>query len=258
MDQFTIGNLISGTWTAIKSNLFRFTLALALYFIIIGIAGGGIGFAMAGSPQDFNLGLFLIIIVISIGGIGVIYPLIMFGAVRTLRGSEWRFFEALSHALKVAIPVIIVTLLVGLGVGLGMLLLLVPGLILLVRWYVAVAVRVVEPVSVMEAMRRSADLTEGRRWEIFGAIIILFVIMFVLQSIFMVFNIMLVGAGSGFNPDPAAGGASLLPTIIGFVLMTIGQVIGMLVTVVAPSVAYYLLRVEKEGGETSQVANIFT
>jgi hypothetical protein len=51
-------------------------------------------------------------------------------------------------------------------------LLIVPGLILMVIWSVAVPAKVVEKIGVFDAFTRSRDLTRGRRWPIFGLFVL--------------------------------------------------------------------------------------
>ena len=59
--------------------------------------------------------------------------------------------------------------LVGLGALLGGLFLLVPGIVLSVMWCCAPAVLIAEETGARAAMGRSAELTKGRRWGVFGA-----------------------------------------------------------------------------------------
>ncbi len=49
-----------------------------------------------------------------------------------------------------------------------MLALLVPGFILLIMWFVAIPVCVVEQRGSWASMQRSAELTKGHRWKISG------------------------------------------------------------------------------------------
>jgi hypothetical protein len=66
----------------------------------------------------------------------------------------------------------------GLGVGLGLLLLIVPGLFLLTIWAVIAPVIVLERTGVIAAFGRSRDLVRGNGWQVFGTIILFFLIFF--------------------------------------------------------------------------------
>ena len=87
-----------------------------------------------------------------------------FGAGDTLRVAAGRFF-----------PLIALAGWVGLLVALGFVLLIVPGAMFLVMWSVAVPACVVEGSSPFASMRRSAELTRGHRWTLFGLFLLLFV-----------------------------------------------------------------------------------
>ena len=65
----------------------------------------------------------------------------------------------------------------------GILLLVVPGLILLVVWSVATPALVGERCGISSALRRSRDLTEGVRWQVFA--LILFIIVFAVGFAFV-------------------------------------------------------------------------
>jgi hypothetical protein len=64
-----------------------------------------------------------------------------------------------------------VALLTGLGVGLGCLLLLVPGIVLAVRWSLAVPVVMLEHSAPRAAMRRSRELVRGHGWSVFRVLL---------------------------------------------------------------------------------------
>src|SRR4029453_3968616 len=60
-----------------------------------------------------------------------------------------------------------VSILMGLGVGLGLVLLIVPGILLAIRWAVAVPVVMLEGLGARAAMRRSQELVRGHRKDVF-------------------------------------------------------------------------------------------
>jgi hypothetical protein len=74
------------------------------------------------------------------------------------RSSFKQIFERARARLK---PLVSVSLLTASGIGLGSLLLLIPGVVLLTRWAVAVPVVMLEDKSAREAMRRSRELVRG-------------------------------------------------------------------------------------------------
>ncbi|HEX2232894.1 MAG TPA: hypothetical protein VHG69_05975, partial [Thermoleophilaceae bacterium] len=79
-------------------------------------------------------------------------------------------------AAPVIVPLFLVGLLAGIGIAIGFLLLIVPGLILLTIWAVLAPVVVVERAGVLDAFGRSRQLVKGHGWQVFGVIVILFLI----------------------------------------------------------------------------------
>lgn len=74
-------------------------------------------------------------------------------------------------------PFLGVSLLVGLGVGFGMILLIVPGIILALMWNIAAFIVVDHKIPVIDAMKVSAALTKGNRWDLFlGLFVVNFLI----------------------------------------------------------------------------------
>ena len=73
--------------------------------------------------------------------------------------------------------IIVVSLLLGLGVGIGFLLLIVPGLILITFWAVAIPSVVIERRGVFEAFSRSQQLVSGFAWPVFGVIVLAFLVL---------------------------------------------------------------------------------
>lgn len=63
-----------------------------------------------------------------------------------------------------------------LGTGLGLLLFIVPGLILLVRWWVWAPAVLIEGCSAGRALARSAGMTKGVRWTVFWLWLITFLV----------------------------------------------------------------------------------
>jgi hypothetical protein len=76
----------------------------------------------------------------------------------------------------VVLPLIGAGLLAGIAIGIGFLVLIVPGLILLTIWSVIAPVIVVEHSGVMNAFGRSRELVRENGWQVFGVIVVVYVI----------------------------------------------------------------------------------
>ena len=64
---------------------------------------------------------------------------------------------------------IVASILVTIGVVVGLILLIIPGIILLIMWHFFGYVIVQNSATgALDAMRRSAEITRGHRWQLFG------------------------------------------------------------------------------------------
>lgn len=100
---------------------------------------------------------------------------VMYGTVRYMAGYESSVGENISRGFASMFAALLVGVVTGTVIGLGFLLLVIPGLLLLCRLYVAVPVAVIEEAGVMDSMTRSSYLTEGSRASIFASLFIIVV-----------------------------------------------------------------------------------
>lgn len=80
--------------------------------------------------------------------------------------------QGLLSSFRFALPAIGIGILTWLGVVLGLILLIVPGLMLMTIWVVALPVELNERVGVIPAIEESGELTKGVRWQVFGLLIL--------------------------------------------------------------------------------------
>lgn len=162
-------------------------------------------------------------------------------AILDIRGERVGLGELLVYSLKLLPSLIGITLLTGLGVVFGMILLIVPGIILLCMWSVAVPVLVEERLGVVGSMKRSAELTKGSRWWIF----LLFVIYLIAGSIAGA-----LFAGAGLAPAAA-------PSLLFIIVTEIASLAVNLVSLAVLASLYIELRLLKDGVTESGLAEIF-
>lgn len=84
--------------------------------------------------------------------------------------------DLVDQAWPVVLPLIGVGILAGIAIGIGFLLLVIPGLILLTIWSVVAPVVVVERSGVFNAFGRSRALVKGNGWQVFGVIVVVYLI----------------------------------------------------------------------------------
>jgi hypothetical protein len=85
---------------------------------------------------------------------------------------------------KVLAPLLWTAILVGVGVFLGLLLFIIPGLLLLTWWAVAAPVVVCEVRSAPQALGRSRELVRGNGWQVFGVLVVSFLLVLIADLLF--------------------------------------------------------------------------
>jgi hypothetical protein len=140
--------------------------------------------------------------------------------------------------LRAATPVlgqlILVGIVAGIGIVIGFVLIIIPGLILITIWSVAAPVVVLENPGVFDALRRSRQLVRGNGWQVFGVIVVLYILVGVVSFII---EAIAASAGSG----------------IGIVARVVVGVLTAPLTALAASVLYFELRGNTPSGADAGV-----
>jgi hypothetical protein len=146
-------------------------------FLIVAIVNGLAGRSFALFP--------LVIVVGTI--VGTLYQGIVVNLVRDVQDGRRDFSagELINSTWHVVLPLIGAGLLSGIGIGIGLVLLVVPGLILLTIWAVIAPVIVVEHSGVLAAFGRSRELVRGNGWQVFGVILVAFLIATIAGFVFL-------------------------------------------------------------------------
>ena len=185
------------------------------------------------------------------GLVGLVTGLILQGAlihgtVSDMNGKRPTVPQSLSVGLNNFLPLFAVGLLAGLAIVIGVILLIVPGIMIAVAWCVAAPALVAERRDVMDTFGRSAELTRGNRWRIFG----LFVIYGIAAAIFEA--VISAIAGVAFFASP---GASL--AVMSVVIQPLLSIITSMVGATAAAVLYVELRRVREGVGPEAIAAVF-
>lgn len=162
-------------------------------------------------------------------------------------GQRASLVESFSTALRVLLPLIGLSLLMGIALMFGFVLLIVPGVILLLMWAVAVPVLVVERTGVIAAFGRSAELTKGVRLKILGLFLVLAVAYWLLSIVFGFVGLKM------YSPATSVYGITI-GNLLGSVI--IGTIFNVLWGTIQPSL-YVELRQAKEGSSAQHLAEVF-
>jgi len=170
---------------------------------------------------------------------GLVNGMLVFGTIQVLRGQPANLGDVVGHGLRVLFPVLGVVIVAGIAVVVGAVLLVVPGFILMVLFWVAIPVAVIERPGVFASMKRSATLTKGNRWRIFAIVAILLLIGIVVTAVLELVLPVVFGTTTFILFDWAVQSA----------LAALGAVM--------TAVGYHDLRVAREGIDIETIAAVF-
>ena len=162
----------------------------------------------------------------------VMFAAVIRTVVETYVGIESSWQRSTVAAINRLPALAVVTVLFWSGTILGWMFLLIPGIFLLVSWSACLPVLIVEGADPVSAMLRSWRMTSGRRWSLFGALVVASLLVFLAGTLaYIVAGAVLVIVQGDFG--------LLLASEIAWVLVQpfIGVVLGVL---------YLDLRVRKE------------
>jgi hypothetical protein len=186
-----------------------------------------------------------IIVVLVVGGIASLVCLMLahaaiyVGVWQDARGRGFAFGQALSAALRQAPAFIGLLLLIWMFATFAAFLLLIPALIVICVYLVAFPACVVEGLGPLKSMSRSAFLTKGNRWRIFGLLAVLYFGATAASQLFITAAKLIGGATfSLIVALPVEG------IVGGFSAVTI-------------SVLYLQLRIAREGVDVDQITKVF-
>ena len=273
---FSIGKALSMTTAAFSRNFSTFII-IALVFQLPSVIYGLL-FSVSADEMEMMMRsgalptgyivrevvAFLVILIFAL----IASSAMIYGTVRYLQGRTSTVGETISRGFETVVPVILVSLvaivayalvaaggvLIVTATGLPLLIIfaLIPIMYLGIAWWVVIPATVVERPGVLAAFVRSAELTRGRRWAIFG-LVILFVIGYIVIS--MVIGAVLLGIffGSGGGISDGGGGYVVITTLITLGLQAVVNVF----YAVLIGVCYYLLRMDVDGIGIEEIGAVF-
>jgi uncharacterized membrane protein len=233
---FRVGHVISRSFALLfRHFLMFFLITLVAFSPLLLLRQGSEAAATDPAQALITLGIgFVLLMVLSMFSSAII----LHGTFQDMRNRPINLLESLKVAFRRLLPLLALGLIESVLLILGLILLIVPGLILYTMWLVAVAACVVERTGPWRSLRRSQQLTKGHRWKIFGLFLLLLVLSLVNPLLQLVLN--------------ATAGATA--AAIGNAIWT---AIGSAFSSVVIAVAYYDLRVAKEGIDIEQIASVF-
>lgn len=241
-DEFRVGNVLGRAIGVYLRNFVPFTFLVTLVYsplivLVVTTLYGDLG----------NDDLAFIAVALGFGTIllGIVTgAAVAYGTFEQLRGRRISMLASVSVGLRRLVPVLLMTIVMTFFVALGWIALVVPGVMLICRWWVAVPVAVVERPGILASLGRSSELTRGYRWKVFGIVFVL--------------GLVGVGARKLFEATILSKPYATLPEIKVYLAATLATnvLIGGL-TAVVTCVAYHDLRTIKEGLDSDELAAVF-
>ena len=236
---FRVGRTLSNSWRVFNANFVKvFLIAIVVTAVYVGLSR----FLPRSAVPSSEVPKLAVLIVIGVLAILILYTLaqaaILYVAFQSMRGRVVGIVEALRRGLSRFGAIVGLAILVGCGVWIGLILLIVPGIMFALRWSVALPACVVEGLGPLASMKRSAQLTKGHRWKLFGIFLLLWVVS------------ALAGLLIGLLLKPAG----VAGTQVVQVLWNAAWTAFWYVTLV---MIYHDLRVIKEGVDIDQIAAVF-
>jgi hypothetical protein len=225
--EFRVGRVFSRTLSLLSRNF-------PIYFVVAALA------AVPKVLVDKTTGgwQFVVFLLIAVAG-PVSCAVVAQVAFSDMSGRPVSLSEAVRVAFGRFLPLLGLTICMGLAIAMGIMLLIVPGIMLIIMWYVTTPAFVIERLDISASFARSRALTKGHRWPIFGMALLLFI-----AGIIMALVVEKVLALSG------SGGFMIAGSLVWAGLTGAFNMVLVVAT-------YYDLRVAKEGIDTRHFAAVF-
>jgi len=200
-EQFRIGVVLGQSSKILVKNIVPF----GLLYLAVNAPSSLYALRLAGSiDADNDPGVRLLGLAEAFIGL-IAAAAITYATVQELRGRRVGFGEFFGRGLAQAGAAIRVALLSGLLLVLAFIALVIPGLVLYTMWWVAIPVAVIERPGAVASLRRSASLTAGNRWRVFGVVLCFFVASILVGLLLgMLIGILVALAVGGDNVDVAS------------------------------------------------------
>lgn len=240
--------LVQRSLATLRANLFTYAGMTLIIMVAAGVVGGvliglaaALGGGIGGDGGGAIAGLLsflgmLAIYAVAFVGLGAITRI----ALANLADRPVSIGSAISGAIPHVITLLVIAILFGIGAGIGFILLIVPGIIVSLGWYLAFSVAIAERAGPISSLKRSWSLTSGYRMKLFIAFLILFLLSIGLQILLAILQFI-----------PVLG--QIIGALVALAFFLLATPFGTIV----PAVAYYEIRQAKEGVDTAEIAKVF-
>jgi hypothetical protein len=247
-EPFSVGAAMGQGFGIFFKNLPAFLLmAIVIYSPLF-------AYAMTTNPIEMSMNDILWMgIILAVGGVllqNLLTAAVTYGVVEQMAGRHAGIGKSLGVGLRRMLPTFGLFLVMSICIALGFVALIIPGIIVACMLYVAVPALVIEQNGIGRAMSRSAYLTKGSRWSIFGMLILLNLLDRAFNWVVENVLVETVDVGGQSIVDPSQW-KLYIGGLVGVMLAT-----GALGATIS-AVSYVLLRNEKDGVGVGELAKVF-
>jgi hypothetical protein len=194
-----LSGVLSEAWALYRRHATHFILISFAIYLVIAIVNALLGWALGGFGVVLGW-------VISIVGMYLLQAALV-TAVQDVR--DGRVDLDLRATISAAMPfvgaVAVASILAGIGIAIGLFLIIVPGLVLVTFWSLIVPEIVIGRAGAFESFSRSWRTVSGYAWNVFGTIVVVFLILVVGEIVLSFILIALPTAWRSFISDLVAG-----------------------------------------------------
>ncbi|HKT54576.1 MAG TPA: hypothetical protein VJP88_08985 [Caulobacteraceae bacterium] len=259
--RFEFGRVIERTFKTVAQNFVTFLLLSALLTGIPAIVGGwfalhyrlGLRGLLTGAAVPplaavtSGFGLVAAIGVVNAIATAVLQAALIYGTVAFLNGRRADFGECVAVGLRYCLWLIVLVIVMGFAELFGFVFFIVPGVMMMLAWIVAVPVLVVERKGVFGSIGRSAELTRNHRWAILGLVFLYAIVSSIIQQ----------ALGATVIAAMRANAFSPVVLTSQLIITTLARIVFGVVSTAGVASIYYELRSAKEGIGPEALASVF-
>lgn len=238
IESFSLGSVLDATFRVFGRNIIPFFL-LGLAILVPTTMLSQWATVTFGPVSLTSLSVSMLVAVLSNTLLQATFTCAVF---HILRGDQQSLLDSLSLGARVLPFTLLASFVAGLVVWFGLLLLIIPGVVFMLMFWLAVPVAAIERKYPVAALKRSAELTKGHRGKLLGLFLLWMVAGLILGAIF---------GGITFAIDP-----SLAVNPFANPSNWVGWILGVIFAV-SVAVTYYDLRLLKEDMDSEAVAEVF-
>jgi hypothetical protein len=178
-----IGDVLGEAWNLYTKFLGRFFMTALVVFAVLDLLSA---LAAKAAGDSLAAGLFWSLVAALIGIVG--YFWVQAALVETVRdvrdGRADRTIGETFATVRPRLPAVIAAgIVAAIGIAIGLVLLIVPGLYLLTIWSMLIPVIVIEERRAGEAFTRSQDVVRGHGWQVFGLVLVTFLLVAIASGV---------------------------------------------------------------------------